>query len=49
MSPEMKAGIVEAIPRFARLRIESLDHIRDKMLESISSEREQIANLEKVA
>ena len=49
MSKEMIAGIAEAAAGWARLRIKHLDHIRDKMLESISSEREQIANLEKVA
>jgi hypothetical protein len=49
MSKEMIAGIAEAVARWARLRIEHLDHIREKMLESIASERVEIANREKGA
>ena len=49
MSNEMKAAIVESVADSARLRIERLDRIRDKILVSISSERERIADLEKAA
>jgi hypothetical protein len=47
MSKEMIAGIAEAAAKWSRERIEHLDHIQEKMLESISAEREQIANREK--
>jgi hypothetical protein len=47
MSTEMIAGIADAAAKWARLRIEHLDRIRGRMLESISSEREQLATREK--
>ena len=49
MSKEMKDGITAAVAELARLSLERLDRIREKMLESISSEREQITNLAKGA